>query len=185
MKTAVPMRRRIGPPVSSAKTRVQLTIETADNGLKMSWTRPSSGCGSFRRKIGLDGAEFKELGPIGKLTGGHRQRMIGQLKAQSARVSGGTGGSANSFDTRGHDALSCRLWGPRSRPARRVDHRRCALGDRNPRGEADRRADRERPARHRCPARQTPGRRAVPAVGRAAPDVARPCRLGSRDLPVG
>jgi hypothetical protein len=79
----------------SAKTRVQLTIETADNDLKMFWTRPSSGCGSFRRKIGLDGAEFKELGPIGKLTGGHRQRMIGQLKDQSARVGGGTGGSAN------------------------------------------------------------------------------------------
>lgn len=50
----------------SAKTRVQLTIETADGGLKMFWTRPSSGCGSFRRKIGLDGAEFKELGPIGR-----------------------------------------------------------------------------------------------------------------------
>ncbi|WP_237706761.1 substrate-binding domain-containing protein [Kribbella flavida] len=75
----------------SAKTRMQLTIEAADNGLKMFPDSAELGLWVFSTKIGPDSADFRQLVPIGKLTPGHRQRMIGQLKAQSARVGGGTG----------------------------------------------------------------------------------------------
>ena len=46
----------------SAKTRVQLTIETADNGLKMFWTRPSSAVGLFGERSGWTAPNSRNWG---------------------------------------------------------------------------------------------------------------------------
>ncbi|MBB5841451.1 VWA domain-containing protein [Kribbella italica] len=75
----------------SAKTRMQLTIEAAGNGLKLFPDSAELGLWVFSTKIGPEQADFKKLVSIGKLTPGHRQQMINNLTSQSARVGGGTG----------------------------------------------------------------------------------------------
>jgi hypothetical protein len=75
----------------SAKTRMQLTIEAASRGLGLFPDSAELGLWVFSTKIGPESADFKKLVPIGKLTPAHRQQMLSQLTAQSARVGGGTG----------------------------------------------------------------------------------------------
>lgn len=75
----------------SAKTRMQLTIEAAGNGLKLFPDSAELGLWVFSTKIGPLQADFKKLVPIGKLTPAHRAQMMSNLTTQSARVGGGTG----------------------------------------------------------------------------------------------
>ncbi|MDX6249432.1 MAG: hypothetical protein QOF10_2792 [Kribbellaceae bacterium] len=73
------------------KTRMQLTIDAAANGLKLFPDNAALGLWSFSTKIGPYGADFRELVPISKLTQAQRNKMLTSLKAQKAIPNGGTG----------------------------------------------------------------------------------------------
>lgn len=73
------------------KTRMQLTIEAAENGLKLFPDNAALGLWAFSTNIGPLNADFRELVPIGKLSAAQRQKMLTQLRAQRARPGGGTG----------------------------------------------------------------------------------------------
>ncbi|WP_238334879.1 substrate-binding domain-containing protein [Kribbella amoyensis] len=75
----------------SAKTRMQLTIEAAESGLKLFPDTAALGLWTFSTKIGDDSADYRKLVGISKLTPAHRGQMLSQLKSQTARVGGGTG----------------------------------------------------------------------------------------------
>lgn len=73
------------------KTRMQLTIEAAANGLKLFPNDAELGLWTFSTKIGAYGADFRQLVPIGKLDQAQRQRMVANLSTQKAIPGGGTG----------------------------------------------------------------------------------------------
>jgi hypothetical protein len=73
------------------KTRMQLTIDAASNGLKLFPDNAALGLWTFSTKIGPLGADFRELVPIAKLTQAQRNKMLTNLRAQQAIPNGGTG----------------------------------------------------------------------------------------------
>ena len=73
------------------KTRMQLTIEAAAGGLQLFPDSASLGLWTFATKIGPDGADYKELVPIGKLSDRQRAKIVDQLKIQHPVPNGGTG----------------------------------------------------------------------------------------------
>jgi hypothetical protein len=73
-----------------SKTRMQLTIEAAESGLKLFPDNAALGLWSFSTKLS-GSADWKPLVPIRKLNAQQRQQMVNQLRAQQARVGGGTG----------------------------------------------------------------------------------------------
>jgi Mg-chelatase subunit ChlD len=77
--------------VTGGKTRMQLTIEAAANGLKLFPDDAELGLWTFSTKIGKYGADFNKLVPIAKLDKAQRQRMVANLSTQKAIPNGGTG----------------------------------------------------------------------------------------------
>ena len=77
--------------IVNGKTRMQLTIEAAANGLKLFPNDAELGLWIFSTKIGEYDADFKQLVPIGKLDSAQRKKMINNLGVQKARPNGGTG----------------------------------------------------------------------------------------------
>jgi hypothetical protein len=73
------------------KTRMQLTIEAAANGLKLFPDNAALGLWTFSTNIGNLGADFRELVPIAKLTPAQRQKMTTNLATQQPIKGGGTG----------------------------------------------------------------------------------------------
>ncbi|WP_433019090.1 substrate-binding domain-containing protein [Kribbella sp. CA-294648] len=73
------------------KTRMQLTIEAAANGLKLFPDNAALGLWTFSTNIGNLGADFRELVPIAKLTPAQRQKMTTNLAVQQPIKGGGTG----------------------------------------------------------------------------------------------
>jgi Mg-chelatase subunit ChlD len=73
------------------KTRMQLTIEAAVGGLKLFPDNAALGLWTFSTKIGKNNADFKELVPIGKLSGTQRQKITTALAGQKAIKGGSTG----------------------------------------------------------------------------------------------
>lgn len=73
------------------KTRMQLTIEAAANGLKLFPDNAALGLWTFSTNIGNLDADFRELVPIGKLTPAQRQKMTTNLAVQKPIKGGGTG----------------------------------------------------------------------------------------------
>lgn len=73
------------------KTRMQLTIEAAANGLKLFPENAALGLWTFSTNIGTLGADFRELVPIAKLTPAQRQKMTANLAVQKPIKGGGTG----------------------------------------------------------------------------------------------
>ncbi len=73
------------------KTRMQLTIEAAANGLKLFPDNAALGLWTFSTNIGNLGADFRELVPIAKLTPAQRQKMTTNLAVQKPIKGGGTG----------------------------------------------------------------------------------------------
>lgn len=74
-----------------SKTRMQLTIEAAIGGLTLFPDSASLGLWTFSTKIGSDGADYKELVPIGPLSKRQRGKIVDQLKIQHPIANGGTG----------------------------------------------------------------------------------------------
>jgi Mg-chelatase subunit ChlD len=72
------------------KTRMQLTIEAAESGFKLFPDNAALGLWAFSTKLSGT-ADWKPLVPIQKLNAQQRQQIVGQLRAQKARVGGGTG----------------------------------------------------------------------------------------------
>jgi hypothetical protein len=73
------------------KTRMQLTIEAADQGLKLFPDNAALGLWTFSTKIGPDNADYRQLVPIAKLSQAQRNKMISNLRGQKAIANGGTG----------------------------------------------------------------------------------------------
>jgi hypothetical protein len=73
------------------KTRMQLTIEAAGGGLTLFPNSASLGLWTFSTKIGPDGADYKELVPIGPLSDRQRKKILDNLKIQRPVANGGTG----------------------------------------------------------------------------------------------
>jgi hypothetical protein len=73
------------------KTRMQLTIEAAAGGLSLFPDSASLGLWTFSTKIGVDGADYKELVPIAPLSKRQRGKIVDQLKIQHPIANGGTG----------------------------------------------------------------------------------------------
>ncbi len=73
------------------KTRMQLTIEAAGGGLALFPNSASLGLWTFSTKIGPDGADYKELVPIGPLSDRQRKKILDNLKIQRPVPNGGTG----------------------------------------------------------------------------------------------
>jgi hypothetical protein len=73
------------------KSRMQLTIEAAVGGLKLFPDNAALGLWTFSTNIGKDKADFRELVPIGKLSGTQRQRITTALAGQQAIKGGSTG----------------------------------------------------------------------------------------------
>jgi hypothetical protein len=73
------------------KTRMQLTIEAAGGGLALFPNSASLGLWTFSTKIGPDGADYKELVPIGPLSDRQRKKILDNLKIQRPVANGGTG----------------------------------------------------------------------------------------------
>lgn len=72
------------------KTRMQLTVEAAEGGLKLFPDNAALGLWAFSTKLS-GSADWKPLVPIRKLNAQQRQQMVNQLRAQHARIGGGTG----------------------------------------------------------------------------------------------
>jgi hypothetical protein len=72
------------------KTRMQLTVEAAEGGLKLFPDSAALGLWAFSTKLS-GSADWKPLVPIHKLTAQQRQQIVSQLQATHARIGGGTG----------------------------------------------------------------------------------------------
>jgi hypothetical protein len=72
------------------KTRMQLTIEAAESGLKLFPDNAALGLWAFSTKLSGN-ADWKPLVPIRKLNAQQRQQIVNGLHAQQARIGGGTG----------------------------------------------------------------------------------------------
>ena len=72
------------------KTRMQLTIEAAESGLKLFPDNAALGLWAFSTKLS-GSADWKPLVPIRKLNAQQRRQMVNGLQAQQARIGGGTG----------------------------------------------------------------------------------------------
>ncbi|WP_246486075.1 substrate-binding and VWA domain-containing protein [Kribbella qitaiheensis] len=73
------------------KTRMQLTIAAATQGLKLFPDNAALGLWSFSTSIGPNKEDFRQLVPIAPLTPAQRSKMLASLTAQSAIPNGGTG----------------------------------------------------------------------------------------------
>jgi hypothetical protein len=73
------------------KTRMQLTIAAAEEGLKLFPDNAALGLWSFSTKIGPSNADYRQLVPIQKLDTAQRNKMLTSLRAQRAIPNGGTG----------------------------------------------------------------------------------------------
>jgi Mg-chelatase subunit ChlD len=72
------------------KTRMQLTVEAAEGGLKLFPDAAALGLWTFSTKLS-GSADWKPLVPIRKLNAQQRQQIMNNLRAQKARIGGGTG----------------------------------------------------------------------------------------------
>ncbi|MFK4088026.1 VWA domain-containing protein [Kribbella sp. NPDC020789] len=73
------------------KTRMQLTIEAASEGLKLFPDTASLGLWTFSSNITKDGADYNKLVPIAPLSQKQRTKIGNVLKAQKPIPNGGTG----------------------------------------------------------------------------------------------
>ncbi len=73
------------------KTRMQLTIAAAEEGLKLFPNNAALGLWTFSTKIGPSNADYRQLVPIKKLDTAQRNKMISTLRQQTAIPNGGTG----------------------------------------------------------------------------------------------
>lgn len=75
----------------STMTRMQLTLAAAESGLKLFPDSAAMGLWVYSQNIGSGGADYQKLVEIRQLTPAQRQKLVGQLRAITARVGGGTG----------------------------------------------------------------------------------------------
>ncbi|WP_405056552.1 substrate-binding and VWA domain-containing protein [Kribbella sp. NBC_01505] len=75
----------------NGKTRMQLTIEAATEGLKLFPDTASLGLWTFSSNIGNAGADYNKLVPIKPLSAKQRQTIGNALKVQKPIPNGGTG----------------------------------------------------------------------------------------------
>lgn len=75
----------------STMTRMQLTLAAAESGLKLFPDSAALGLWVYSQNIGSGGADYHKLVEIRQLSPAQRQKLVGQLRAITARVGGGTG----------------------------------------------------------------------------------------------